>query len=113
MSEQTETPEPEPLKICPLCAGEICRVEITTVCGKRAFSLCCDAPLEIIDNWDVFGALPGNLQQVALERIKAMYAEMDAADLENARRFKENDERWRTQIEHLFKGSPKIVPMHE
>lgn len=98
------------LKICPFCDGEICRVEITDAGGKRAFSLCCDTPLEFIDNYDVFGGLPGNLQQIAIERKKAEYAEMDRVSAENTRAFKESYERWLKARPELFKGAHETIP---
>ena len=112
MTNQTETVEL--LKVCPSCGGAITRCSFSDAGGVRNFSLCCDVPLEIIDNWDVYEGLPENLQQVAVEKIKARYAEMTRVSKENARRFKENDERWQKSHPHLFKSDKQqIVPMHE
>lgn len=109
MNEQAESTEL--LKVCPFCAGEICRVEISDAGGKRAFSLCCGAPTEFIDNLDVFSGLPENLQQIAIDRIKANYAEMDARSAENAKRFKESRDKWLKQNPDLFKsGAQAITP---
>jgi hypothetical protein len=110
MDDQTEAPEL--LKICPFCGGEICRVEITDAGGKRAFSLCCGIPLEILDNWEVFEPLPDVLKQAAIDKIQAEYAAMDEQSAENARRFKEADEHWRATCPHLFKsGEQAITPV--
>jgi hypothetical protein len=95
--------------ICPICEGEICHVEVTDVAGTRAFSLCCGAPTEIIDNWDVFEALPKNLQTAAIERVKAEYAAMDEVSAENTRRCKENEDRWNKSHGWLFKGQQQRV----
>lgn len=104
---------PELLKICPMCGGEICRVEITDAGGKRAFSLCCDIPLEILDNWDVYAGLPPEYQQLAIDKIEAEYAEMDRQSRENARRFKENYDKWMQLHPELFHGAAQVVPMHD
>ena len=53
---------------CPFCGGKIARVEETNLAGKREYSLCCDVPLEVIDNYEVFSALPPALQRIALKR---------------------------------------------
>lgn len=57
---------------CPLCGGQVERVEISSAAGVRRFSTCCDVSLDIVDNYDeVFRALPPHLQQAALERDRA------------------------------------------
>lgn len=108
MTEQSEL-----LEICPLCGERITRCEYTDSAGTRRETLCCNAPLEIVDNWDVFSGLPEALQQVAIEKIKAEYAEMSRKSAENARLFKENSDRWLAECPDLFKGDHEIVPMHE
>lgn len=103
MSEQ---PAPDNrLKVCPICNEPITRVEIVTSSGERALSLCCGIPLEIIDNWEVFEGLPGNLQQAAIERARAEYAEMDKADAEKSRRFAESEKWFRDNYPRLMKGA--------
>jgi len=109
----TDNQDPERLTICPLCGDQITRCEISDAGGVRKFSLCCDAPLEIIDNWEVYEGLPEYLQQVAVNKIKDEYAEMIMKSAENARRFKESREKWLAARPELFHGTAKIIPMHD
>jgi len=87
---------------CPKCGEQITRVEITTSAGVRAFSLCCDIPLEILDNWDVFEGLPENLQQAAIDRIKAEYAKMQKEDERSAAAFKAYSEKWHNRNDLFY-----------
>lgn len=74
---------------CPFCGGMVREILDQDSGGLRAFSLCCDMPQELIDNYDVFSALPEHLQKLAVERKKADYAAMVSKSLENARLFGE------------------------
>jgi len=114
MTKKTEQTT-ELLEICPLCEGHITRVEITDEGGTRRFSLCCDAPLEVIDNWEVFGGLDETYQQLAIAKIKAEYAAMDERSKENARQFKIGRDKWLASNPELFHGGREIevVPMHD
>lgn len=98
---------------CPFCGKRMCRCEISTSSGLRAISLCCDMPLEFIDNYDVFSGLPENLQQIAIDRKKDEYAAMDARDIEIVKSFKEDRDRWLASHPELFHGTALSVPMHE
>ena len=89
---------------CPFCGGEVVRVEITDSGGERAYSLCCNTPLEFIDNYDVFSALPERLRQVAIARKQAEYDTMKAKAREDARLFKAACERWNATHGWLLKG---------
>ena len=113
MTDKTEPTEL--LTTCPLCGGRITRVEITDEGGTRRFSLCCDAPLEAIDNWDVFSGLDETYQKMAIARIAAEYAAMDSRSKENARQFKIGRDKWLKSNPELFHGGREIevVPMHD
>lgn len=109
MSDQLD----ELLKICPMCGKRPCRVEITDAGGTRKFSLCCDIPTEILDNWDVFEPLPDVLKLAAINKIKSEYAEMNKRSAENAQLFKESYEKWRANYPHLFHDESGVygIPM--
>lgn len=79
---------------CPFCGQRMCRAQISTSSGLRETSLCCDMPLEFIDNYDVFSGLPANLQQLAIRRKKDEYAAMDARDAELQDAFKQSSDKW-------------------
>lgn len=56
--------------ICPFCKGKITPEETYTQNGLKLGSSCCWVSMEILDNLDVFQALPPNLQQIALKRAR-------------------------------------------
>jgi len=93
-------------EICPFCHQPTTRYEHSSSAGVRAASLCCGIPQEFLDNYDVYEGLPEPLRQVAIDRMKAEYAAMDARDVENARRFRESRDAWHARYASsgLIKG---------
>ena len=91
-------------EMCPFCGERTVRVEYSSSAGKRAISMCCDIPQEFIDHYDVYEGLPEPLRQVAIDKVKAQYAAMDAKDEDNARRYRESRDRWHAKYAHLMKG---------
>jgi len=91
-------------EMCPFCGERTVRVEYSSSAGKRAISMCCDIPQEFIDHYDVYEGLPEPLRQVAIDKVKAQYAAMDAKDEDNARRYRESRDKWHAKYAHLMKG---------
>ena len=91
-------------EICPFCGQPTVRYEFSSSAGTRAASLCCDIPQEFLDNYDVYAGLPEPLRQVAIDRKKAEYDAMDAADDEADRRYRESRDKWEAKYAHLMKG---------
>ena len=60
--------------------------------------------MELIENYDVFEALPPPLQQAALEGDKAQQAAVFAKAREHAVAFQASRDRWMRTHAHLFKG---------
>jgi hypothetical protein len=89
-------------KICPFCGGYVQRFEISSAGGSIVESMCCDIPMEFIDNYDVFSALPEILQQVAIERKKAEHNALRQQWLENARNHRAALAAWYDKNEHLY-----------
>lgn len=56
----------EPMTICPFCGGRIARTWEVTSAGEREYSECCEVSLDLLDNYDVYAALPPALQQIAI-----------------------------------------------
>ena len=114
LAAQADDGAEEVLTQCPFCGGTIVRCEIQDSGGKRAFSLCCDMPQELIDNYEVLRNLPEHLQQVAIKAKKAEYAAMAKKSAENARRFREAVEHWNAKHGHLTKDAQDGIPFdHE
>lgn len=86
---------------CPICGGQVTRVEVSREGGEIAYSLCCHVPLEILDNWDVYEGLPEQLRNVAIDRAKADHVALRQKWAEDARRFREALAH--SQHEHLMK----------
>ena len=98
---------------CPFCGGHVTRASFSTSSGLREISLCCGIPLEFIDGYNVFSALPESLQCAAIDARKEEYATMDEQDREDARRFRESRDKWYKHNAHLFKetkGEPHAYP---
>lgn len=74
---------------CPICNGHVTRVEVSRNGGTIAYSLCCGVPLEILDNWEVYEALPEPLQNIAIERAKADHEALRQKWADDTKRFKE------------------------
>jgi len=98
LAVQADDGAEEVLMQCPFCGGTIIRCEIQDSGGKRAFSLCCGMPQELIDHFDILSGLPEYLQEIAIQRKQEEYAEMEEKSRENARRFGEWCKEW--QIKH-------------
>ena len=100
----------EKLTQCPFCGGTIQRYEIQDSAGKRAASLCCGMPQELIDNFDVLSGLPEHLRQVAIQGKKDEYAKMEQKSRDHARRFREAVDHWNAKYGHLTKQAQDGIP---
>ena len=89
---------------CPLCGGQVIRAGHISDAGETHFTLCCDASLELIDNYEVYEALPPPLQQVALERDRQQTADILAKDQELARAFIAGRAEILERYAHVIKG---------
>lgn len=88
--------------ICPKCQQIQGRYEISSVGGRIGRTLCCNTPLDIVDNWDVFGALPAELQQAAIERKEAEFAALIAEWQEADARYEQRLAQWHEQNDHIY-----------
>jgi hypothetical protein len=91
---------------CPICDGQIIKTERSGSGGTIAYSLCCGVPLEILDNWDVYEALPEPLQFLAIERAKADHEALRQQWAKDTERFRETEARYKSRWpdERLMKG---------
>jgi len=95
---------------CPFCGGTVQEYGWQCSGGSVRASLCCDVSMELIENYDVFEALPPPLQQAALEGDKAQQAAVFAKAREHAVAFQASRDRWMRTHAHLFKGEGKLIP---
>lgn len=86
---------------CPFCGGQVTRVIASSAAGERAYSLCCDVGLDLIDNFEVFEALPADLRDLAIEQGRQARREMNEKDRHEAARFKASLARWHENFRHL------------
>jgi len=91
-------------RLCPHCGERLSWAAISSEAGTLSFTLCCDWPMEIIDNWETFEELPEPLQQVALQRWEQEQEEYRRKTDEMVRRFNAWRTKWRTRHAHLFKA---------
>jgi len=110
LAAQADGGAEEKLTVCPFCGGRIIRCEILDSAGERAISLCCGMPQELIDHFDIFQGLPEHLRQVAIQRKKEEYAEMEQKSRDNARRFREAVDHWNAKYGHLTKQTQDGIP---
>ena len=66
--------------------------------------------MELIENYDVFEALPPPLQQAALEGDRARQEAIYVKNALNSIGFVESRDRWLRTHAHLFKGEGKLIP---
>ena len=59
---------------CPFCGGKVQEYGWQCSGGSVRASLCCDVSMDLIENYDVFAALPAPLQQAALKGDKTRQA---------------------------------------
>ena len=95
---------------CPFCGGTVSEYEFTNMGGTIRASGCCDVSMELIENYDVFEALPPPLQQAALEGDRARQEAIYVKNALNSIGFVESRDRWLRTHAHLFKGEGKLIP---
>lgn len=90
---------------CPFCGGTVIRCEISGDVGTQKFSLCCDMPTDMIDQYEVFSALPAQMQEDMITQRKAEWAEGVRRAREHARQAAECREKWHARYAHLIKAN--------
>ncbi len=78
---------------CPACGGQVVEWEI----DGRVSSSCCEMPLLIIHNWELFEGLPPELRQIAIDQDLAERAVIEARAIERARlaeEYRESERKW-------------------
>lgn len=87
---------------CPFCGGAVVRTGHDAGGGIIEESACCWTPMELIDNYDVFSALPKLLQKLAIEGKKAEHQALYDRWNEEAKRFAEWEKESKRRWPHLF-----------
>jgi hypothetical protein len=90
-------------KICPLCGGHVRPCAYRSSGGTIEYSACCDGPLDIIGNWEVYADLPEPLQKAALQQEEDRRAALRARWAQEAAAFKAAKEHWDATYGHLMK----------
>ena len=98
------------MSTCPFCGGTVQEYGWQCSGGSVRASLCCDVSMDLIENHDVFEALPPLLQQATLEGDKARQEAVFVKNALNSIGFVASRDRWLRTHAHLFKGEPKITP---
>ena len=98
------------MSTCPFCGGTVSEYELTNMGGTIRASGCCDVSMDLIENYDVFEALPAMLQQAALEKDRTEQAAVFVKNALNSIGFVESRDRWLRTHAHLFKGEHEVTP---
>jgi hypothetical protein len=81
------------------------RVEISSTGGERRESLCCGVGLDILDNWEVFAALPEELREAALATDRAQAEEQMARWRAEDAACERRQAEWRRRNVHLYEAT--------
>lgn len=91
---------------CPACGGTV----IETECNGYASSLCCDTPILLIANWELFETLPSDLRQIAIDQDGIEHTKMVTCAADNARHFGEWKQEAEARWPHLFQVMKRATP---
>ena len=80
---------------CPVCGGRVSPVEVSSVGGAIEFSLCCDVPMSVVDNWALLESLDEPVRELTIQAERDKQEALRTRWDEATEAFREAREEWR------------------